>query len=161
MTNDMNRIHYCNNKTLKVKDIAQHFQITSKPLGLWYEIDGAWLKWVESEMPEWKHQRYTGAFKIEVDLSKMLVLRTKSSVYRFTKKYSETWPGTHFKSINWSKVAEKYSGVEFNPYFRELRFEMDLVWYYGIDVPSGCIWKKDAVKKVICLNGAKLESSIL
>ena len=76
MTNDMNRIHYCNNKTLKVKDIAQHFQITSKPLGLWYEIDGAWLKWVESEMPEWKHQRYTGAFKIEVDLSKMLVLRT-------------------------------------------------------------------------------------
>jgi hypothetical protein len=41
-----------------------------------------------------------------------------------------------------------YDGIEINPYFYNLRFAHDLMWYYAWDVPSGCFWKARCKKKI-------------
>ena len=40
--------------------------------------------------------------------------------------------------IDWKKVASKYDGIEIVPYQPKAR--MNLLWYYGWDIASGCIW---------------------
>lgn len=133
-------------------------KIGYKPKGLWYALGDAWLQWVRSEEPGWE-QPYN--YKIEVNLNRMIVLDTiqKVKLFSHTKvfgvydtylnssnhKYSD-----EFKKMNvvidWPYICKKFSGIELNPYFYELRF--DYLWYNGWDVPSGCIWRKDAIKKI-------------
>ena len=53
--------------------------------------------------------------------------------------------------IDWPRVVNDYDGIEVNPYFYELRLAHNLIWYYGLDVPSGCFWKASAKKKITLL----------
>jgi len=41
-------------------------------------------------------------------------------------------------------VSKEYDGIEIAPYQWDAR--LSLIWYYGWDVASGCIWNLD--KKV-------------
>ena len=123
-------------------------KIGSKPKGLWYGIGNSWIEWVESSMPEW---RGDFIYKIEVNPSRLLQLKSRKDIDNFTETYgaygiAASIGGEKMIDIDWRKVATKYSGIEIAPYQWSARH--DYMWYYGWDVASGCIWNKSLVKSV-------------
>jgi len=73
----------------------------------------------------------------------LLQITSLAALYKFTKDYGQArvYPGFVDRSnINWSAVADRYSGIEISPYQWEARDGSETSWYYGWDVASGCIW---------------------
>lgn len=123
-----------------------------KPEGLWYAIGSSWFEWCIGE-----NFGGTGKYVYEVELdprANILFLSNPDDVFSFSEKYKRS-DGFYAKFdsiyVNWQRVMEDYDGVEVNPYLYELRLSYNLMWYYGWDVPSGCIWKASAKKKIIRL----------
>lgn len=153
------RIHTSKHPNLEFDNnkIGQQ-RITSKPRGLWYSCGRDWIMWCKGENFGLEHLEHT--FIIDVDISKLLVLDSVKKIIDFNKKYGDEaeWRkevkiklpsvfNSKLKAdINWQSVARDYSGIEICPYQWDLRMELD--WYYGWDVASGCIWAKDAVKNI-------------
>jgi len=113
-----------------------------KPKGLWYGIGTSWVDWIRSEQPDWEED-YTHI--VDVDLSKIKVIRSYDELLKFSDEYSIGDKPTG-GLIDWAKVASKYSGIEIVPYIFKARF--DLLWYYSWDVASGCIWDSNAIKSI-------------
>jgi len=113
-----------------------------KPNGLWYGLGRSWFEWTESEH---FHEWIGHVYRLHLDRSAMLLLRTVGDLDAFTERYrSADWRGRY--TINWRAVALAYDGIEIAPYQWERR--MELSWYYSWDVASGCIWRANAVKEV-------------
>jgi hypothetical protein len=115
-----------------------------KPKGLWYEIDDDWKKWCSYGMPEWL-KKYD--IRIELDMSNILILKSKLAAKLFVEKYGID-DGGYMYYINWPRVAEDYDGIElpdgrmfsYTPEFRSVA--MFTSW----DVDSGCVWNLKAIK---------------
>lgn len=156
-------IHNSAFSTLTVKDTAKQSQ-GYKPQGLWYGIDSAWLEWCESEMPQWVRP-YN--YVLEIDYSKMLVLTTEAELLEFTNRFLCKGGPKLFKSfeqqlvgfIDWPLVAQEYSGIEIPSYVWDCRFT--LMWYYGWDCASGCIWRTDVVRSVTKIEINKTDQSLV
>jgi hypothetical protein len=116
-------------KSIPIEDQNHHH----KPRGLWYGIGTSWIDWIRSEMPEWETDNI---FKLDIDESKILMIRNIEELDAFDKKYTDN--DDMWRGIDWRKVASEYGGIEIAPYIYEGRFEY--LWYYGWDVASGCIW---------------------
>lgn len=120
-----------------------------KPEGFWYSIGYAWLEWCQSEMPEWITE-YIYAFKISSEAN-ILKLNTPASLLTFTQTYGVPLKNAlnlpqeysfedYYSFIRWQDVCKQYDGIEFNPYFNNLRLESNYMWYSGIDIPSGVLF---------------------
>lgn len=114
--------------------VSEQKTSASKPKGFWYDCDNEWSNWVEFEMPDWKGDYI---YSVKLDHSKMKVIRSFDELKAFTSEYGSKG------MINWQAVASRYSGIEICPYIWEARLLYD--WYYGWDVASGCIWRRDAI----------------
>ena len=123
---------------LELREMSPGYK--SKPLGLWYGIGTSWVEWAEDE------GFGIGQFfyKIKIRREKMLWI-TPDNLAAVSRRY----PGRDAigdRVIHWQKVAQEYSGVEFNPYKKYAnKATWNSMWYSGVDVPSGCIWKSDAI----------------
>jgi hypothetical protein len=118
-----------------------------KPKGFWYAIGRSWLDWLEGERMNW-WKKYI--YKIEINPQHILLLDTEKKIREFSKEYTLPDMGL-FGMVDWRRVGEKYTGVEFNPYFHgSVRYE--LMFYNGIDVASGCIWDKKGLRSIKRLN---------
>lgn len=123
-----------------------------KPGGLWYSIGSSWVEWCVGE-------DFGGigkyVYKIELNSkANIIFLPTPDDVFSFSEKYKRTGQMyDRFDSIHidWQKVVNDYDGIEINPYLHELRLTYNLIWYYGWDVSSGCIWEANAKKKITLL----------
>lgn len=125
-----------------------------KPNGLWVSVDGTddWPSWCRSE----EYGDIDNEIRYKVDLNdncKVLILSTSEQIKDFNKKYSFTPAAFRaylgkIRYINWKKVANDYQGLIIAPYCWELRLDTDLIWYYGWDCASGCIWDGAAVKSI-------------
>lgn len=151
MTEKVERVHVTQHPLKKLQNRSQFDPRVPpghmKPKGLWYSIGRAWEEWRESEMPKWVKPPLH-RFRLTLDMSRILRLDTPEAVMEFNHRYSvETLPGLRMLSIDWREVAKEHAGVECAPYFWSLRYEMDLLWYYGWDVPSGCVWDVSAVQE--------------
>jgi hypothetical protein len=111
-----------------------------KPKGLWYACGFDWVEWCEGE--NFRLEGIKHKFVLDIDFSDILVLDNNEKILDFSKKYGSDTKH-EYVMINWKKVSEDYSGLEICPYSWGLR--MKLMWYYGWDVASGCIWNKDVV----------------
>lgn len=121
-----------------------------KPKGLWWAVGDAWIEWCRGERFRTDTLRRT--FKLDIDDSKLLVIGRDMSLDEFDREFSYAMDferrsgiSAHY-AINWPKVAETWSGIEIPVYSWAHRHE--LMWYYGWDVPSGCIWKQDALRGI-------------
>lgn len=127
-----------------------------KPGGLWYAIGSSWFEWCVGE-----DFGGTGKYVYEIELdpkANIIFLSTPDDVFSFSEKYKRRDAFYNqldnvlkkFSSvfIDWARVMEDYDGIEVNPYLYELRLTHNLTWYYGWDVPSGCIWRASAKKKI-------------
>lgn len=124
------RIHMSENPVLLERREYRQ-RLFMKPFGFWYGIGRAWHEWVESEMPHWM-----GRYNYEVDLggSNILVLGSPGDLKEFQSQYASP----DGSLVNWMKVSKIYDGIEIDPYQWSCRLE--LPWYYGWDVASGCVW---------------------
>jgi hypothetical protein len=138
------RIIMSNNSELTFNSIPTDRQTQgTKPKGLWYGIGSSWIDWVRDEMPDWESDN---AFKIDIDVDKILKITNSEELLAFNKKY-----GVKFKSYNvidWQRVASEYGGIEISPYNYKLRMSREVWWYYGWDVASGCIWDEGVITGV-------------
>jgi hypothetical protein len=119
-------------------------EVGFKPKGLWYSCGSEWDDWCLYEMPE----GITGSpyvYRIEVNLSRMLVIRSDDDFRAFESSYLVP-RGRSMSHIDWKAVAQDYDGIEICPY--QFKFRMSSDWYYGWDVASGCIWGSAAFKSV-------------
>ena len=116
-----------------------------KPIGLWYEVDRDWQRWCSIEHfrlgPFW-------GYELELDLDKILVLRTPQDLDRFTDEFgSDGSLGVGVTYIAWARVAERWGGIEIAPYQWERRLAFGMLWYYGWDCASGCIWEPTVITR--------------
>jgi len=126
-----------------------------KPNGFWYEIDGAWQKWVEGNT-DWM-QNYKYVYSVDLSRCNMLRLRTARDVEAFHEKYSVHPPWRHVfefpvaklrhmdDHIDWERIAaEGHDGVELTQYYYNM-LRLLLLWYNAWDCASGIIWNASKV----------------
>lgn len=111
-----------------------------KPDGFWYEVDGDWRRWCESEMPQWME-----GLLYEVTISpnvRLLRITSLTEFDAFHREYVtvEPYPGARTLYPDWTRLAAQYDGIEIAPYQWDRRMTFETFWYYGWDCASGCLW---------------------
>lgn len=139
-------LHYSGKAIKKLTNKKQ--SVGFKPTGFWYSCGTEWVDWAKAERFSIS-TKYT--YKIEVDYSQILRLVGPKDLEEFTEEYGtdilpDADPDDSFKYIDWPRVAQEYSGIEICPYVYAKR--LTLLWYYGWDVASGCIWDPSAITKI-------------
>lgn len=118
-----------------------------KPTGIWYGFGGAWLDWCISNDFGKDHFEGNYLYCMEIEEKEILVLCDKEEICNFSRKYTETIHSYGIEKVNWRLVQEKYKGIELPDYERIYSpdWGVDLLWHYGWDVSSGCIWDLDSI----------------
>lgn len=118
-----------------------------KPQGLWLSVGNAWADWCGAHGAS--PAKYTtgdhGPAVTQIVLrrdARVLRLAAPAALRRFTRTYS---PDSF--TIDWTRVAKRHDGIIINPFQGTMHLE--LLWYYGWDVASGCIWHSRAVARLI------------
>lgn len=119
-------------------------QVEMKPWGLWYSGGDDWWRWMAQNTPRWWPD-YREVHEIEVDESRILVMRGESDVIRFNNRYRAMGRSS---LIDWRAVEKDWAGVEINPYQDGLRMADNFLWYYPWDAASGCIWDVSAITDI-------------
>lgn len=127
-----------------------------KPYGLWVSVDAPGPDGESAGWPAWCHAEQFGlenlAVKHRVKLvepSRLLWITTGNGLEEFTAKYSKPnskEPFIEIYLIDWDRVAADYPGVVIAPY--QWSHRLDLMWYYGWDCASGCIWDASAIERI-------------
>lgn len=142
-----------------------------KPNGFWLDVNGSWKRWCDSVQFRPDNLRYRHTVTVS-DASRVLFLRKAKDVDAFTYRYGHDLSGNirflqsseetdafarsygrdlfadiqkQFSNyIRWDEVAEKYSGIIVNPYFRSR--SRTYLWYYGWNCAGGCIWDTGVIR---------------
>ena len=162
------KIHFSKSKVSKIKSKSSEQEVAPKPRGIWYDCDGEWTDWLQTEMPEWIN-KINYIYAIYPKEENIKIIRNQDQIIQFTKEYGK-WHNYEdgknysfeqiedalidlknrdlvltdyrheFNYIDWPKVASSFCGIEICPYISEMRMERFTSWYYGWDIASGCIW---------------------
>lgn len=121
----------------------RHF---GKPEGLWVsdEDDFGWREWCEGE--EFGLDRFVHATEIILKPDPgVLMISTPAQLVEFHKTYGRKIQGFDtLELMAWREVASQYTGIIITPYQWSQRLSM--MWYYGWDCASGCIWDPAAIE---------------
>jgi hypothetical protein len=140
--------------------------IDFKPTCYWYGIGNEWYKfWYEyAEIEKVKDQvvcqidvkRNSLTTFEKKERGKILVIDSLDEVKKLNKKYSVlSGPSKEkYRLIDFNKLSETYGGIEFRNYSKikkqinenkKLHWRRDYVWYFMLDVSSGCVWDLDLI----------------
>lgn len=140
-----------------------------KPLGMWYSIKWYWIEnlslswdYMSINYNEEPNKEYPlgNDYLYEVVLSdnvftnlnhkglgKILLLSNYEDFELFYDLYKLDDNTSSWERIDWRKVYIDYGGIELTDiHLDELLKKKS--WWYGWDIPSGCIWNKDLIKKI-------------
>tara|TARA_Y100000310_G_C20484886_1_gene716421 strand:+ start:337 stop:957 length:621 start_codon:yes stop_codon:yes gene_type:complete len=121
---------------------------TMKPNGIWYGCGTTWLKFIDREMSGWTPVFGTQIWSLKIDMSNVKELTTTKEIDRFSMHYkdAEKYYRMHDVHVDWSLAEHHFDGIECCPYpVGDWEFKMKYMWYYGIDIASGCIWNTKAI----------------
>lgn len=136
-------------------------EMMSKPHGFWVSVESelkdGWKDWCISE--EFHLDALVYAYQVFLkENSNLLHIKTSKEITDFTKTYGgtyyETSPFNPPKSIfdtfriNWPKLKETYQGIIISPYQGDIRLHLGVLWYYGWDCASGCIWDISCIQEI-------------
>lgn len=147
-----------------------------KPYGIWYALGTSWLKFMFQERYKYFYfiKVYYTAWN-KPDINKVAKLDTLDAFDNFTFKYGyvkKDSPDSKvgFVLIDWVRVANDFGGVEVIPYYKnrslilseedlqkyanaglDMSLTVAFVWLNLLDVPSGCVWNKKAIKKFVLI----------
>jgi hypothetical protein len=143
----MKLIHYASNVVEfdPTREYIDKEDAILKPAGLWVSVEGEydWKWWCEVEKFRIDRLKYAHEVRLKDDAN-ILYLKSPSELMRFGEKYPNTDPKyaqlekLMSMFLDWTRVKQDYQGVIIAPYQWDCRFE--LMWYYGWDCASGCIW---------------------
>jgi hypothetical protein len=116
---------------------------TMKPNGLWYAKGNSWMEFMRTEVAEMTEDaKYV--YAIGFDKSKVVSITSGRQAERVTYMFKnyELSQRANVDIVDWDRMTKiGKGGVEFIPYDRGyMSANYRMVWYLGIDVPSGCIW---------------------
>lgn len=147
--------HFASSKIDKFKE-PKKLGISPKPKGcLWFGCDKEWETFVEDQMPKSIKKSYKYKYTADLDLSNILILKTKKDILDFTKKYVKKQDEKYLKGldkifetflIDWDKVREETK--TYGIYIEKaniLPIKFEIGWYYSIDVCSVAIWDNHAI----------------
>lgn len=127
-----------------------------KPTGFWVSVAGDkdWPSWCRDEGFAIDRLAVEHAVTLASDAN-VLHIKSVHDLDNFHDRYAvETedvrrYPTRSFRSwpIGWQVVAEHYDGIIIAPYQWSHRLNME--WYYGWDVASGCIWNLAAIERFV------------
>ncbi len=155
------RFSHFTNKKKAIKFVTPHAQrLHWKPIGLWLSCGSEWIKYVKREGLPW---RYAYKHMYNVDLKKIICLRTKQDIQEFHEKYAvalgNPWdrvlewltgkPRTWV--IDWNRVRTESGkcGIHIqNARFEDLLLKKEYTWYYTVNVCSVCVWSSDCLRLV-------------
>jgi hypothetical protein len=121
------------------KNISQDHHHGFKPFGgLWYSFGSKWIEWSE-QVPE---RIRMFLHEIKINPGRVLILRNKEETSLFEKDYgSKKDNGFKYEIIiDWVRFSKDYDGIELQQ--NALHY---IDWQENWDVPSGCIWNKQAI----------------
>ncbi len=135
--------HYSETPIESLKDIptSQVGIHIMKPNGLWLSEEDSWKNWWDD--PNFNR---SNPYKYEatVDLSKLYVVDSIESLDQLQKEYYNK----KMFGIDWSKLSEKYAGIQFTNYpfvkkqFMSMKkYSPESMWFATVDVNSICIWR--------------------
>jgi hypothetical protein len=130
-----------------------------KPAGLWYSLDDEWRQFYKQNFQKYEGKFFTTKpdgfimpgyryiYEIEVDMTKICVLKEVENVKEFHRKYSIK-NGLKPMGIDWDTVTEEYSGVEIHncEILHENVIIYTIQWLKDWGVNCGCVWDLKAVK---------------
>lgn len=123
--------------------VEQEARPAAKPKGFWYEVDGDWRRWCEDEGGlDWGKGPL---HELELGDERLLFLGSPRAIDEFTERFRAA-VGPLDEYIDWRRVAEDCDGIEIAPYQWTRR--LGLMWYYGWDCASGCIWRPNGATVV-------------
>jgi len=140
-------IHLSKKKIIKLLDKEQNKTPSEQPKGLWFAKEKKWINFIDKNTSK----EVTGNIYLvklnfpvvkkmkEEDKNKILKIGTQKALDKFIEKYNVN------HKIDWMKVSENNAGVLFEPYFYNQQMHPHKYkWYSTLDIPSGCIWNKEA-----------------
>ena len=143
--------HYCAEPLGELRPIVQvrppHMSFSFKPRGLWLSVDGEddWAAWCRGE--GYGLDRLALRYSIVLKApERVLWLNTAPAVLEFQERYGVSDGVTRYPAIDWERGGAEHAGLVIAPYQWSLR--MGLMWYYGWDCASGCIWDTSVIERV-------------
>lgn len=122
-------------------DPAERGKGSGKPSGFWYEVNGDWRRWCQSEgfgVASLKHLHAVDLGDCNVlKITKVAAFDQFASMFGVADRFDRL--GEH-NAIDWGRVAQTWDGIEIAPYLWSRRLDGGL-WYYGWDCASGVIWR--------------------
>ncbi len=119
-----------------------------KPKGLWFSKNYEWKEFCENN----ELWTYLYEYELDIDFDNFLIINTIEKLDNFVKKYYN--PKT--TCIKWNSVLKDYNGIYFDNYFaikkyifEKKRFNQDYIWFFGVDVNSGCVFRQSSVKSFV------------
>ncbi len=140
----MNLSHFTDAETLTPRTVKQDLRDKMKPRGLWVSVDGPrdWPEWCADE--NFRDTKAQHRYRVTLASSaNILTLSTVESLVGFDIEYGD---GGDLGLIDWALVAAKYQGIIIAPY--QWGHRLGMLWYYGWDCASGCIWDASAIASV-------------
>lgn len=139
------RVHNSSVADLTIGSIALPAQtVYKKPKGFWYAIGSSWHEWLSTDMPDWEGSY---DYLLSVNDAELKIIQTQVELEEFSEQYAVR-PLDDMVSINWPMVATQYKGIEIPVHLDYGGFDSSTMWYYGWDVPSGCIWDASAISSL-------------
>jgi hypothetical protein len=132
-----------------------------KPTGLWLSCDGPqdWASWCAAEQFNLGSYLIKQRVELRPDVTvdahdkarihgSILLLSAPRDLDVFMARFGKAmYEGGRREWIDWPEVALHYDGLIINPYIYARRMQM--IWYYGWDCASGCIWRPNRTIKSI------------
>ncbi len=143
-------LHYTDD-LLTFDDIINKEQTncTFKPIGLWFSIGNAWVKWCIEAGFSTCDIETCNIYEAELNLEKIYLV---DSFDKLKELHSNYYLDTNERIINWIKLAKEYDGIMFTNYANIKKYILEnnmlgmYTWFMCVDVESVCIWNKNALK---------------
>ena len=140
--NDGSRIHVTHSENLEPKQVNQE-NGRPKPRGLWYGVGFGWLDFTISNFTSfYDKNKNVSVFEFDVNSVNLLRITNFDELTAFDKEYCDSTE--RYRNPDWGRLAKEYDGIEISPYIYKGRFK--ILWYWGWDVTSGCIWNPKGLK---------------
>ncbi len=150
MTTQTKYIHLSNQLINLIHDVkpTKSNNTGLKPNGLWFSKNNEWKEFCESN----NLWTYLYEYELDIDFDNFLILDTTKKLDDFVKKYYS--PKT--TCIKWNSVMKDYSGIYFDNFIairkyimEKKKFTMDYIWFLGVDINSGCVFRQSSVKAFV------------
>ena len=151
MSEEMTLLHHTAEPLVFDRDrVYDQTKRDDKPDGFWVSVEGEqdWREWCESE--QWGLDRLAVDNVVTLrDDANILYVETVEDLIHLDKRFGVS-AGSVSLSRNygmaWGSILRQYDGIIIAPYQWSVR--TDIMWYYGWDCASGCIWNLRAIDDV-------------